>query len=208
MDLRQLTLYEHFGCVNICAHTFSVCGPRFTMSRRKLWWRYSHYSPDVIEAHTLNFKPNFKFSRLKVFGRPPSPLGDGLGSLGQSVTSVKIWDGSTAKLPKCRLPKNVHLGWSLWAIRTFLFVDQSSPIFFCRTWKGLWLIKFFSDVRYVDQFRRYSRWNSKVVRNCAEIWTFFWPSVILGADLPKVVHALSSLPHGTSSGKFSWGYSH
>jgi len=47
-------------------------------------------SPDVIEAHTLNFKPNFKFSRLKFFGGPPSPLGDGLGSLGQSVTSVKI----------------------------------------------------------------------------------------------------------------------
>ena len=25
-------------------------------------------SPEVIEAHTLNFKPNFKFSRLKFFG--------------------------------------------------------------------------------------------------------------------------------------------
>ena len=24
-------------------------------------------SPEVIEAHTLNFKPNFKFSRLKFF---------------------------------------------------------------------------------------------------------------------------------------------
>ena len=30
----------------------------------------------------------------------------------------------------------------------------------------------------------------------------------MGADLPKVVHALSSLPRGTSSGKFSLGYSH
>jgi len=47
-------------------------------------------SPEVIEAHTLNFKPNFTFSRLKLFAGPPSPLGDGLGSLGQSVTSVKI----------------------------------------------------------------------------------------------------------------------
>ena len=25
-------------------------------------------SPDVIEAHTLNFKPNFKFSRMFFFG--------------------------------------------------------------------------------------------------------------------------------------------
>ena len=116
--------------------------------------------------------------------------------------------------------------------RTFLFVDQSSPKFFRPTSKGLWLIKFFSDVRYVDQFRRYSRWTVrqrlwshptcwryinksiiiiiiiKVVRNLAEIWTFFGPREFLGADLPKVVHALSSLLRGTSSGKFSWGYSH
>ena len=41
-------------------------------------------------------------------------------------------------------------------------------------------MKFFSDVRYVDQFRRYSRSNSKVVKNRAEIWTFFWPSQIFG----------------------------
>jgi len=47
-------------------------------------------SPDIIEAHTLNFKPNFKFSRFKFFWGPPSPLGDGLGSLGQCVTRVKI----------------------------------------------------------------------------------------------------------------------
>jgi len=47
--------------------------------------------PDVIEAHTLNFKPNFKLSQLIFFlGGTPSPLGDGLGSLGQSVTRVKI----------------------------------------------------------------------------------------------------------------------
>ena len=47
-------------------------------------------SPDVIEAHKLNFKPNFKFSRLKFFWGTPVPFGDGLGSLGQSVTGVKI----------------------------------------------------------------------------------------------------------------------
>jgi len=47
-------------------------------------------SPDDIEARTLNFKPNFKFSRLKFLGGLLSPFGDGLGSLGQSVTSVKM----------------------------------------------------------------------------------------------------------------------
>jgi len=28
-------------------------------------------SPDVIDVHTLDFKPNFKFSRLKFFGGTP-----------------------------------------------------------------------------------------------------------------------------------------
>ena len=52
-------------------------------------------SPDVIEAHKLNFKLNFKCSRLKYFWGTSTPLGDGLGSLGQSVTSIKISDDST-----------------------------------------------------------------------------------------------------------------
>ena len=34
-------------------------------------------SPEVIEAHTLNFKPNFKFSRLKLFGDPRPSWGMG-----------------------------------------------------------------------------------------------------------------------------------
>jgi len=37
----------------------------------------------------------------------------------------------------------------------------------------------FSDCRYDDLFRRYSRPKSTVVKNCAEIWTFFSPSQIL-----------------------------
>jgi len=47
---------------------------------------------EVIEAQTLNFKPNFKFSRLIFFwaGGTPSQLGCALGSLGQSLACVKI----------------------------------------------------------------------------------------------------------------------
>ena len=30
-------------------------------------------SREVIDVHTLNFKPNFKFSRLKFFGGDPRP---------------------------------------------------------------------------------------------------------------------------------------
>ena len=57
---------------------------------------FTHTSPEVIEAHTLNYKPNFKFSRLKFsWGVPPSQLGCALGSLGQSVARLKISGRST-----------------------------------------------------------------------------------------------------------------
>ena len=48
-------------------------------------------SPEVIGVHTLNFKPNFKLSRLNFFGGPPFQLKCELGSLGQSVARVKIF---------------------------------------------------------------------------------------------------------------------
>ena len=53
-------------------------------------------SAEVIGLHTLNFKPNFKFSRLIFIlfflgGGPPSQLGCALGSLGQSLARFKIW---------------------------------------------------------------------------------------------------------------------
>jgi len=47
-------------------------------------------SPEVIEPNTLNFRPNFKFSRLKFFGGPSSPCGYALASLGQSLARVEI----------------------------------------------------------------------------------------------------------------------
>ena len=83
----------------------------------------------VIVAHTLNFRPNFKFSRLKFFGGPRSQLGCALGCFDQSLACVQISGCSTSWGPKCSLPKNVHLGWSILATFTLLFVDQSSPNF-------------------------------------------------------------------------------
>jgi len=52
-------------------------------------------SPEVIGAHTLNYKPNFKFFTIKFFWGPPFQLGYALARLGQSVARVKIWGGST-----------------------------------------------------------------------------------------------------------------
>jgi len=47
-------------------------------------------SPEVIEPNMLNFRPNFKFSRLNFFGGPPPPWGCALASVGQFLARVKI----------------------------------------------------------------------------------------------------------------------
>jgi len=44
-------------------------------------------SPEVIGVHTLNFKANFKFSRLEFFGGTPVPL---------RVCTIKAWSISRA----------------------------------------------------------------------------------------------------------------
>jgi len=47
-------------------------------SRYVAWKRFfedTPISPEVLVAHTLNFKPNFKFLRLKFFGDPRPSCG-------------------------------------------------------------------------------------------------------------------------------------
>ena len=52
--------------------------------------------PEVIEPNTLNFRLNFKFSRLIFFsGGPPSQFRCALARFGQSVARVKISGCST-----------------------------------------------------------------------------------------------------------------
>jgi len=94
-------------------------------------------SPEVLVAHTLNFKPNFKFSRLKNFLGTPVPV---------VVCASKVWSICNAcrnlrrqhpPRPNCSLPKNFRLGGSIWATKTFLFMDQSSPNFFSPNVEGV-----------------------------------------------------------------------
>ena len=47
-------------------------------------------SPEVIGAHTLNLKPNFKFSQLQFLGGTPFPVEMSLARLGQSLARVQI----------------------------------------------------------------------------------------------------------------------
>jgi len=70
-------------------------------SRHVAWKRFCEdtpISPEVLVAHTLKFKPNFKFSRLIFFwGGPSSQLWCALARLGQSATRVKISGSSTLR---------------------------------------------------------------------------------------------------------------
>ena len=54
---------------------------------RKLFCGDTPTGPEVIGVHTLNFKPNFKFSGLEFFGATPVPL---------RVCAIKAWSISSA----------------------------------------------------------------------------------------------------------------
>jgi len=87
--------------------------------------------PEVIVAHTLNFRLNFKFSRLTFFfggGSTPSQFGCALGSLGQSLYSSCTNLNWKHPEPKYSLPKKVHFSGSnsklTW--NSLSIVDQNS----------------------------------------------------------------------------------
>jgi len=141
----------------------------------KVSWGYSH-QPEVIEAHTLNFKPTFKFSRLNFFlGGTPSQLG----------CALEPWSISSA----CKNVRAQHIpngGRNVVSRKMSTWVGQYEPLeifslrtkvhqLFRPTWKGLCFFQMFvMSIRSGD-----NRDQSKVVKNRAEIWTFlalpiFW----------------------------------
>ena len=73
--------------------------------------------------------------------------------------------------------------------------------FFCPTWKGLRLIKLFFRCSICRSFPEIFAIKVENYQKSRRNLDVFWPTEILGAGLPKVVHALSSLPRGMSSGK-------
>jgi len=72
---RNLDVFLALG--NFGGRTFQKLYTRYhpCLAARRLenFLEDTHTSPEVIEAHTLNFKPNFKFSQLKFFGGTPVP---------------------------------------------------------------------------------------------------------------------------------------
>ena len=79
------------------------CTQVITPASRHVGWKSFHEdiptSPEVIGVHTLNFKPNFKFSGLEFFGGTPVPLG---------VCAIKAWSISSA----CKIFGAQHPLWA------------------------------------------------------------------------------------------------
>jgi len=74
IDLRdQLTVYEQFGWINMRAITFSFVDQSSSRGGLKKFGENIPTIPEVTGAHTLNFKPNFKFSSL-FFGGEGDPV--------------------------------------------------------------------------------------------------------------------------------------
>ena len=75
MDLRQLTVYEQFGCINMRAVTFSFVDQSSSRGLKKFGKKIlsSPISPEVIDVHTLNFKQNVNFFFWG--GGTPVPIG-------------------------------------------------------------------------------------------------------------------------------------
>ena len=81
---------EQFGWINMRAITFSFVDQSSSRGLKKCGENIPTI-PEVIGAHTLNFKPNFKFSSYFFGGGPPSQFGYALASFLQSLVRIKIW---------------------------------------------------------------------------------------------------------------------
>jgi len=75
--LCDITVYEQFGWINMRAVTFSFVDQSSSRGLKNFGEKIptSPISPEVIDVHTLNFKPNVKFSRLIFLGGTPVPIG-------------------------------------------------------------------------------------------------------------------------------------
>ena len=84
-----------------------------TLTLRYVAWKWfskdTHISPEVLVAQSLNFKPNFKFSRLKFLGGPRPSFVMCASRAWSICNACKYLRGQHPQGPKCSLPKNVRL---------------------------------------------------------------------------------------------------
>ena len=154
----------------------------------------------------LNCKPNFKFLRLIFLVGDPHPVRVCASKVGQSVTRVKIWAGSTLQGPKC-LPNNVGLGGSIWATITFLFMDQSSHIYSLNM-EGVAVDKILFRFAICRSVPDNSRSKSKVVKSSRILDVFFALPNFRGPAFQKLYPFYYPYLTVRRLEKVLWGYCH
>jgi len=96
-------------------------------------------SPEVIEAHTLNFKPNSKFSRLQFFGGTPFPV-ETCASKAWSISSA--FKNLRAQHPlraEILCPEICALGWVNMHLYNFLVCRPKFTGFLSSNVGGIWI---------------------------------------------------------------------
>ena len=103
-----------------------VCGPKFITSSV---CEDTPTSPEVIGTNTLNFRPNFKFSRTKVFG-DPIPIWVCVNKAWSISSVYENLRGSTPKGRNAVFPEKKHLGGFMLANKTFSLWTKVHRTFF------------------------------------------------------------------------------
>ena len=141
-----------------------------------LWWCRLHaqlvFGEDGQEEPPVHYRG------------PPSPLWCALCSLAQSLACVKIWGAAP---PNGR--NIVSRKMSTWVaqyapLELFCLWTKVHQISFVQRGRGCGWSSFFSDVRYVDPFRRYSRFVESCQKSRRNL-NVFWPSQTLGGRPSK-----------------------
>ena len=131
-------------------HFFAL--PNFKgQALQKLYARYHHWlttrrldkicddipiSFEVMNAHTLNFKSNFKFSRLNFLGGAPIPIGVCASKLWSIYSSCKNLRVQHLLRVEIQSPEKCRL-WSIYIrLNNFFVYGPKFTIFFDTTWEG------------------------------------------------------------------------
>ena len=130
-------------------------------------------------------------------GGPPSHLGCALGSLGQWLARVKSWGAA---------PPN---GRNVVSRKIYTGVGQYEPLYLCCLWTKVhhFFLPNVEGVVVDNGSYRLSIWRSvpKIfaikVESCQKLCWILDIFTLSQASLPKIVHALSPLTCGTSTGK-------
>ena len=92
---------------------------------------------ELIDVYTLNFKPNFKFSRLKFLGETPVPFGVCARWPWSISSACKNFRAQPPLKAKIQSAKKCALRWVNTQVNNFFVCGPKFKNFFSPTWEGL-----------------------------------------------------------------------